>query len=102
MDRYKNNPSKTKLHEHISPGLSLSAMMSFKDTGNKYDVYRGKDCMKKFCECLQQRARKIINFKKKKIKFLNSRNHMKMQKSAIFVGKKMKIKMLKTKNIQIF
>ena len=29
-------------------------------------IYRGKDCMKKFCESLREDAMKIINFKKKK------------------------------------
>ena len=29
-----------------------------------------KDCMKTFCECLREHAMKIINFKKKKMKFL--------------------------------
>ena len=28
-------------------------------------MYRGKDCMKKFCESLREHAMKIINFKKK-------------------------------------
>ena len=37
---------------------------------NKHDVYRGKDCMKKFCGFLREHAMKIINFKKKKIKSL--------------------------------
>ena len=31
-------------------------------------MYRGKDCMKKFCELLRDHAIKIINFKKKKMK----------------------------------
>ena len=35
---------------------------------NKHDVYRGKDCMKKFCESLKEHAMKIIKFKKKKMK----------------------------------
>ena len=29
-------------------------------------MYRGKDCMKKFCESLRDHAIKIINIKKKK------------------------------------
>ena len=39
---------------------------------NKHDVYRGKDCMKMFCEFLRQHARKIINFNKIK-KVINKR-----------------------------
>ena len=29
------------------------------------DVYRGKDCMKKFCESMREHTMKKINFKKK-------------------------------------
>ena len=34
--------------EHILSGFSMSAISSFKKIENKHDVYRGKDCMKKF------------------------------------------------------
>ena len=47
------------------PTISL-----FRSIENKHDAYRGKDCMKKFCEPLRQHAIKIINFKKKKVKLL--------------------------------
>ena len=33
---------------------------------------RGKDCIKKFCEFLIEQPIKVINFKKKKIKFLTN------------------------------
>ena len=74
----------------------MSTISSFKSIENKYDVYRGKDCMETFCESLRQHAMKTIHFKKKK---LNSKNPMKMQKSAIFVKKNLKIITLKIKNI---
>ena len=45
----------------------MSTAMSFKDIKNKYDVYRGKYCMKKFCESLIEQAIKIINFTTKNI-----------------------------------
>ena len=38
---------------------------------NKHDVYKGKDCMKKFCESLREHAIKIINFIKKKKETIN-------------------------------
>ena len=49
--------------------------------------------MKKFCESLREHVMNIINFKKKKMKLLtkSSRNHMKMQKSVIFLKKNLKI-----------
>ena len=52
IDGCKNNPEKsstTKVSEHVPSGFSLSTISSFKSIENKHDVYRGKDCMKKFC-----------------------------------------------------
>ena len=76
IDGYKNNPeisSTAKVSEHIPSGFSMSTISSFKGIENKHDVYRGKDCMKKFCESLKEHTMKIINFKKKTIKLLKSR-----------------------------
>ena len=36
-------------------------MSSFKNIENKHDIYRGKDCMKKFCEYLREHIT-LINF----------------------------------------
>ena len=44
----------------------MSTTSSFKSIENKHDVYRGKDCMKNFCESLRDHAMKITDFKKKK------------------------------------
>ena len=38
---------------------------------NKHDVYKGKDCMKKFCESLREHAIKINNYIKKKKEIIN-------------------------------
>ena len=48
----------------------MSTIFSFRSIENKHDTYRGKDCMKKFCEFLGNHTIKIINFKKNKIKLL--------------------------------
>ena len=48
----------------------MSKIPSFKSIENKHNVFRGKDCMKKFCESLREHPLKIINFKKKKMKLL--------------------------------
>ena len=69
IDGCKNNlenSSATKVSEYIPSGFSMSTISSFRSIENKHDVYRGKDCMKKFCESLREHAMKIINFKKKK------------------------------------
>ena len=43
----------------------MSTISSFKSIENNHDVYRGKDCMKKFCESLRELAAKIIKKRKK-------------------------------------
>ena len=76
IDGCKNNPensSTTKVSEHIPSGFSISTISSFKSIENKHGVYRGKDCMKRFCEFLRKHATKIINFKKKKNEVINKR-----------------------------
>ena len=51
----------------------MTTISSFISIENKHDVYRGKDCMKKFCEFLREHIMKIINFKKKKNEVINKR-----------------------------
>ena len=51
----------------------MSTISSFRNIKNKYDVNRGKDCMKKFYEFLREHAMKIINFKKNKNENINKR-----------------------------
>ena len=53
IDGCENNPensSTTKVSKHIPSGFSMSAISSFRSIKNKHDVYRGRDCLKKFCE----------------------------------------------------
>ena len=55
IDGCKPNPensSTTKLTEHIQLGFSFHS--SFKSIDYNHDVYRGKDCMKMFCESLRE------------------------------------------------
>ena len=52
VDGCKNNPENsfiTKAGKYIPSGFSMSAISSLKNIENKHDLYRGKDCMKKFC-----------------------------------------------------
>ena len=73
IDWCKNNPENsfaTKVSKNISSGFSMSTISSFRSIEDKYDVYRGKDCMEKFCELLEKQAMKIINFKERKMKLL--------------------------------
>ena len=73
IDGCKNNSensSTAKVSNHIPSDFSTSTTSSFRSIENKHDVYRGKDCMKKFYESLRGHAMKIINFKKKEMKLL--------------------------------
>ena len=45
----------------------MSTISLFKSIENKPDVYRGKDCAKKFCESLREHAMKIIHLKNMKL-----------------------------------
>ena len=45
----------------------MPTILGFKHIRNKHTFYRGKDCMKKFCESLKEHATRIIRFKKEKI-----------------------------------
>ena len=44
----------------------MSSISSLKIIENGHDVYRSKDCMRKFCESLREHSMKIINCKKKR------------------------------------
>ena len=86
IDGCKNNPedtSATKESEHIQSGFSISTISFFKSIENKLDVYRGKYCMRKFCEFLREHAMKMINFKKKKMKLLTKEQQESYEKVQI-------------------
>ena len=57
----KNNPEKsstTKVSKHIPSGFSMFPISAFRSIENEHDVYRGRDCMKTFCESLRGMQRK--------------------------------------------
>ena len=61
----RENLSTIKLSQHIPSGFSLFKISPFRSK------YRGKYCLKKFCEYLGEHAIKIIRFKKKKNEITN-------------------------------
>ena len=66
----QNNPnesSTTEINKHTPSGYSLFTHCSFDKSKNKLNHYRGKDCMKKFCKDLREYTTKIINYEKKKM-----------------------------------
>ena len=48
----------------------MAIKSSFRSRENKYDVYRGKYCMKNFWEYLREHEMKMFNFKNRKMKLL--------------------------------
>ena len=70
IDGYNKNPENritTKVGEHITTRFLVSTISSFKSIENIYDVYRSKDCMKKFCESLREHAMKITLERKNEV-----------------------------------
>ena len=43
----------------------IQKIWAFGHTENKHTLYRGKDCMKRFCESLREHGKNIIGFKRK-------------------------------------
>ena len=64
----KNNPNKsyaTAKALHEPSGYSLLISCSFDKSENKQTYYRGKDCMKRFCDDLKEHVTRIINYEMK-------------------------------------
>ena len=67
MSTCNNNPEKssaTKINKHTTSGYSLFTHCAVDTTKNKFDYYRGKNCMKNFCLDFKEHATKIINYDK--------------------------------------
>ena len=77
----------------------MSTISSFQSIENKHEVYRGKDCMKKFCESLTEHEMKIINFNSKKMKLLTKEQQEPYHNAKLFYicWKKFRNKYLKDK-----
>ena len=86
MSTCYNNPEKsstTKINKHTPSGYSLFTNCSFDKTKKKLDYYRGKDCMKKFCKNLRKHATKLINYEKKKMMPLTTKEEIYHNKQKI-------------------
>ena len=104
IDGCKNNPeisSTTKVRKYIPSGFSMSIISPFRSTENKHEIYRGKDCIKKFCKFLRDFAIKIVNFKKKKMKLLTKEQQESYENAKIcyICEKKLENEYLKEKRI---
>ena len=79
----------TKTREHIPCWYWTSRIMAFNNIENRYTLYHGEDCMKKFCESLREHTKTIIDFEKIKMLFLTKEEleSNQMQKYVTFVEK---------------
>ena len=99
----QNNPDKSyteKKATHRPSGYSLVTCCSFDKSKNECNYYRGKDCMKMFCNDLKDQAMKIINYEKKEMIPLTDEEkaHMKIRKFVIYVKKNL-VLIIKIKKI---
>ena len=68
MKTCNNNPNKsytTAKALHKPSGCSLLTLCSFDKSKNKPTYYRGKDCMKRFCDDLKEHVTRITNYEMK-------------------------------------
>ena len=80
IDVCANNPEKyltTRIGEHIPCGYLI--LWTFDQIRNKYSLYGGEDCMKKFRSSLREHATNVINFEKKKMLPLTKRVKLKLK-----------------------
>ena len=86
MSTCQNNPNKsstTKINKHTPSGYSIFTHGSFGESKNKLNYFSGDDCMKKFCKDLKTHANKIINYKKKKMMPLATKEEIYHNKQKI-------------------
>ena len=79
MSTCQNNPNKsstTKINKHTPSGYSLFTHCSFNESKNKLNYYRRDDCMKKFWKDLREHSTKIINYGKKKMISLTTKEEI--------------------------
>ena len=86
MSTCENNPnesSTTKINKHTPSGYSIFTSCSFDESRNKLNYYRDKDCMKNFCKDLREHVTRIINYEKKKMVSLTTKEKINYNKEKI-------------------
>ena len=81
-----NNPNEsptTKINKHVPSGYSIFTHCSFDESKNKLNYYRKDDCMNKFCKDLRDHVTKIINYEKKKMIPLTTKENIYHSKQKI-------------------
>ena len=69
-------------------GYSLVTHCSFDEKNNVIDYYRGKDCLKKFCQDFKKQAKSIVDFEKKEmIELTQEKQYRHDTKKSCFICK---------------
>ena len=84
-----NESSTTEINKDTPSGYSIFTHCSFDKSKNKLNYYRKDDCMNKFCKDLREHVTKIINYEKKKMIPLTTKEKIYHNKQKIcYVCKK--------------
>ena len=81
-----NNPKKSyteKKAKHESLGWVTTVKCSFDATTNKYDYYKERDCIKKLCKKIKDRAMEIINYEEKEMIPLTDKENKSYEKQKV-------------------
>ena len=88
MNTCSNDPNKSsteKKNKHEMCGYSLFTDCSFDEKNNKLDYYRGKNCLKRFCQDFRKQVRSIIDFEKKEMMELTDEEKFICEINALYV-----------------
>ena len=88
--------STTKINDNTPSGYSMFTHCQFDAIKN--ELYRGKDCMERFCKDLKEHVTKIINYEEKKEKKVKKESYIVSKKYVIYVKKDL-VQMMIVKNI---
>ena len=86
MRSFMNNLEKSYTEieaTHEPSGGAMTVKFSFDVTKNKYDYYRERDCIKKLCEKLKDRAMEIINYQEKEMILLTDKENESHEKQKV-------------------
>ena len=97
MHSRQNNFEKSyteKKTKYTPSGYSWFTNCSFDATKNRFDCYKGEDCMERFCEDLRDHAMKIINYEEQEMIPLTNKkiNLMKTKRFVTYAKKNLVLK----------
>ena len=86
----QNNPEKSYTEEkamYEPSGWTMFKKCSFNKKENKFNYYRGKDCIENLCTKLKESAMEIIDHEKKKIPLTNEENNFYNEQEICYICK---------------